>query len=253
VPDAPGPLGISAFRWAWLTDEQKQQTNIRLEGMRTDLLQHAEALGIELRGPIFIQGSSLWLPEGRKPGDIDLIVPPCEKKNYEALTRSSDTGGTKYDIQDKPWENARSGMVLLVEPCLEDDHWEEDDWEAFEPVWAKGIKDALTMLTPGDKFTNEPDSWKKKWKNHKARLESLIYLAQYFAEFKEVFNEDVAATIDEFVLDDDSAVTKLIYRMNKASLEGVVENNMKVINDLTEQLALLYGECQAQMPAGDGS
>eukprot|EP00931_Biecheleriopsis_adriatica_P121112 TRINITY_DN96198_c0_g1_i1.p1 TRINITY_DN96198_c0_g1~~TRINITY_DN96198_c0_g1_i1.p1 ORF type:complete len:249 (+),score=48.80 TRINITY_DN96198_c0_g1_i1:93-839(+) len=236
------PDGLIEFRLAWLTEMQNAEINARLQSVKRELKSHAETLGLELRGPIFLQGSSLWLPDGKRPGDVDLIVPEGEKQDtYELLTDSSSTGGTMYDVQEKLWENARSGMMLLVEP---DDSWSDEDWEAYEPVWAKGVPDAFRALTPGDKFESEADAWKKQWKNHKVRLDALIYLAQYFAEFHSALSKNLQARVDDVVLGEKSNVAKLIKDMNEASWSGTVEYDCEGINQLTKELGRLYADCQ---------
>eukprot|EP00933_Yihiella_yeosuensis_P031519 TRINITY_DN2509_c0_g1_i1.p1 TRINITY_DN2509_c0_g1~~TRINITY_DN2509_c0_g1_i1.p1 ORF type:complete len:304 (+),score=80.84 TRINITY_DN2509_c0_g1_i1:73-984(+) len=232
------------YRMAWLTEQEKTLVDDRLEDLKETFKADVARLGITIKDPIFVQGSSLWLPEGKKADDVDILVPNDANKSGHYNKLKTDCK-TKYDLQSNlmQWEIARSGMRLLAAP-------EDAQWKELTPNFKKGVKQALKNLTVGDKFKNETNEEKNQWKNCKLRLESLIYIAQACAYGKNKIysNDALEAKIDSMVNNEESSLVKKIYELSESSLtEMKPPNGYERVVDFVKPLQELWGEIEDEL------
>eukprot|EP00929_Paragymnodinium_shiwhaense_P047355 TRINITY_DN24021_c0_g1_i1.p1 TRINITY_DN24021_c0_g1~~TRINITY_DN24021_c0_g1_i1.p1 ORF type:complete len:304 (-),score=60.78 TRINITY_DN24021_c0_g1_i1:91-879(-) len=245
----------SGYRWAWMTEAQKNDKFVRLAILKAAL----DPLLSEVSGPVYIHGSSLWGRALESANDIDLIAPETEDppRGLEVCVAGKrlqvNIGTTLYEVN-------KVGASLLkrrgAEECIdysshdngvdEEDEEDEDDQEG----WLSGMRKALGLLS-GDQKVRSSDGSTAEYKEQKLRLEAMIYIAQRLVDYKELLDEgEHEGLIQRITAEEDELFDGTLYhaitRLHLLSLEGAVDTSLytrgKIDTMLHEKLETLYRE-----------
>lgn len=204
---------MTAWRWAWLDEEQKHEKIQRLQDLRSLLDILLEEAGVPK--PIYVHGSALWSPNLTDAKDIDLIAPQVHE-----VPKGLCAAGLEVNIGKVVYELNRAGAVLLMgrEDAEEGSEEAEENCEELQvPQYLAGVQAALANISLQPRLNlSEVNDYKEQ----KLRLESLIYVAQYFADVAELCPAQQTTQLEQL----QANLEETIIRINQASLKGTVSD-----------------------------